>query len=183
MVRNPYGQPLLLGSMYFWSWLIQLNRSYKYNENIARTGISTFNGNISKTVQNFEKMVKIRCNYFSILGLDRWFRNFPKCVFGHFFGPFLFFFLLKKIPSDDLKINIFGNKTPKLWQKKLNWCWPFFLTWAHLGQKAVWKAVFFTFVWIFFLIWVHATSSSFSKLCGQSGDPWTRLCTCWPVLN
>ena len=28
-------------SMYFRSWLIQLNRSYKYNENITRTGIST----------------------------------------------------------------------------------------------------------------------------------------------
>ena len=40
---------LLLGSMYFWSWLIQLNRSYKYNENIARTGILTLNGHISKT--------------------------------------------------------------------------------------------------------------------------------------
>ena len=31
---------LLLGSMYAWSWLIQLNMSYKYNENIACTGIS-----------------------------------------------------------------------------------------------------------------------------------------------
>ena len=29
-------KPLLLGSMYFWSWLIQLNRKYKYNEKIAR---------------------------------------------------------------------------------------------------------------------------------------------------
>ena len=74
-------QSLLLGSMYFWYWLIQLNRSYKYN---ARTGISTLNGHISDTVLNFEKLKKIRCNYFSILGLDRWFRNFPQCVFGHF---------------------------------------------------------------------------------------------------
>ena len=39
--------PLLLGSMYFWSWLIQLNRSYEYIEKIARTGISTLNGHIS----------------------------------------------------------------------------------------------------------------------------------------
>ena len=39
---------LLLGSMYLWSWLIQLNRSYKYNGKIARTGISTLNGHISK---------------------------------------------------------------------------------------------------------------------------------------
>ena len=46
---------LLLGSMYLRSWLIQLNRSYIYidNENIARTGISTLNGHISETVQNF----------------------------------------------------------------------------------------------------------------------------------
>ena len=71
-------------SMYFRSWLIQLNRSYKYNENIACTGISTLNGHISKTVKFFEKMKKIRCNYFLILGLDRWFRNFPQCVFCHF---------------------------------------------------------------------------------------------------
>ena len=43
---------LLLGSMYLRSWLIQLNRSYKYNENIARTGIlTTLNGHISETVQ------------------------------------------------------------------------------------------------------------------------------------
>ena len=34
--------------MYFWSWLIQLNRSYEYNEKIARTGISILNGHISK---------------------------------------------------------------------------------------------------------------------------------------
>ena len=61
---------LLLSSMYFWSWLIQLNRSYKYNENIARTVISTLNGHISNTVENFEKLKKIRCNYFSIFGLD-----------------------------------------------------------------------------------------------------------------
>ena len=50
---------LLLGSMYFWSWLIQLNRGYKYNENIACTGISTLNGNVSKTVIFFEKLRKI----------------------------------------------------------------------------------------------------------------------------
>ena len=78
--------PLLLGSMYLRSWLIQLNRSYIYidNENIARTGISTLNGHISETVQNFEKLKKIRCNYFSILGLGKWFRNFPQCIFCHF---------------------------------------------------------------------------------------------------
>ena len=45
---------LLLGSMYFWSWFIPLNRSCKYNENIARTGISTLNSHISKTVNFFE---------------------------------------------------------------------------------------------------------------------------------
>ena len=28
---------LLLGSMYFWSWLIQLNKSYKHNDCIKRT--------------------------------------------------------------------------------------------------------------------------------------------------
>ena len=60
MVRDT----LLLGSMYFWSWLIQLNRSYKYNENIARTGISNLNGYISISVQNFENLKKTRCNYF-----------------------------------------------------------------------------------------------------------------------
>ena len=47
-----YQVTLLLGSMYFWSWLIQLNRSYKYNENIACTEISTLNGHISKMVKN-----------------------------------------------------------------------------------------------------------------------------------
>ena len=50
---------LLLGSKYFWSWLIQLNRSYKYNENIARTGITTLNGHISKTVALREKIDEI----------------------------------------------------------------------------------------------------------------------------
>ena len=49
--------PLLLGSMYF--WLIQFNRSYRYNENIARTGISTLNGHISKPVALREKLRKI----------------------------------------------------------------------------------------------------------------------------
>ena len=39
---------LLLGSLYFCSWLIQLNRSNKYNGKIARTGISTLNGHISR---------------------------------------------------------------------------------------------------------------------------------------
>ena len=74
----------LLGSMYFWSWLIQLNRSYKYIGKFACTEISTLNGHISETVQNFEKLKKIRCNYFSILGLDRWFWNFSGVRFGHF---------------------------------------------------------------------------------------------------
>ena len=68
---------LLLSSMYFWSWLNQLNRSYKYNENIARIGISTLNGHISKQAALHEKLKKIRCNYFSILGLV----NFPQLVF------------------------------------------------------------------------------------------------------
>ena len=55
-----YNRPrplLLIGSMYFWSWLILLNMSYKYNENIARTEISTLNGHISKTMQNFDKLM------------------------------------------------------------------------------------------------------------------------------
>ena len=39
--KYEHEQPLLLGSMYFRSWLIQLNMSFKYNESIARTGIST----------------------------------------------------------------------------------------------------------------------------------------------
>ena len=54
--------PLLLGSMYFWFWLIQLNRSYKNNGKFARTGISTLNGHISKPVALREKLKKIRCN-------------------------------------------------------------------------------------------------------------------------
>ena len=87
--------PLLLGSMYLRSWLIQLNRSYIYidNENIARTGISTLNGHISETVQNFEKLKKIRCNYFSILGLKL--VNFSVVRFWPFLahmGPFWSFF-------------------------------------------------------------------------------------------
>ena len=53
--------PLLLGSMYFWSWLIiQLNKSYKHTGKFARTGILTLNGHISETVQNFENLKKIR---------------------------------------------------------------------------------------------------------------------------
>ena len=84
---------LLLGSMYIWTLLNQLNRSSKYNKNIARTGISTLNGHISETVQNFEKLKKIRCNYFSILSLDRWFRNFPQCVFCHFWLIWVRFWL------------------------------------------------------------------------------------------
>ena len=74
---------LLSGSMYFWSWLIQLNRGYKNNETIARTGISTLNGHIWKTVKFFEKLKKINCIFF-IMGLDKWFRNFPQWVFCHF---------------------------------------------------------------------------------------------------
>ena len=37
---------------------MQLNRSYKYNENIVRTGISTLNGHISKPVALREKLKK-----------------------------------------------------------------------------------------------------------------------------
>ena len=73
---------LLLGSMYFWSWLIQLNRSYKYNGKFGCTGISILNGHISKPVALREKLKKMSCNYFSILG--RWFHNFPQCIFRHF---------------------------------------------------------------------------------------------------
>ena len=60
---DPYLRALLLGSMYFWSWLIQLYRSYKYNGKIARTGISTLNGHIWKPVALREKLKKIKCNY------------------------------------------------------------------------------------------------------------------------
>ena len=75
---------LLLGSMFFWSCLIQLNRSYKNNGKFARTGIATLNSHISKPVALCEKLKKINCNYFSILGLDWWFQNFQYCVFCHF---------------------------------------------------------------------------------------------------
>ena len=61
---------LPLRSLHFWSWLIQLNRSYKYNGNFTRTGISTLNGHISKPVALREKLKKINCNYFSIFGLQ-----------------------------------------------------------------------------------------------------------------
>ena len=53
-----------------------MNRSYKYNENIARTGISTLNGHISETVQNFEKLKKRRFNYLSEKSLIIGFENF-----------------------------------------------------------------------------------------------------------
>ena len=69
---------LLLCSTYFWSWLIQLTKSYKNNGKIVRTGISTLNGHISKLVALRKKLKKINCNYISILGLSRWFRNFPQ---------------------------------------------------------------------------------------------------------
>ena len=46
---------LLLGSMYFWSWLIQSNRSYKYNGKIAHRRISTLSQLIS---QNWSLYVK-----------------------------------------------------------------------------------------------------------------------------
>ena len=38
-----------LGSMYIRTWWIQLNKSYKYNEKIARKGISTSSSSISRT--------------------------------------------------------------------------------------------------------------------------------------
>ena len=59
---------LPLGSIYFWFGLIQLNRSYKYDGKFARTVISTLNGHISKPVALCEKLKKINCNYFSVLG-------------------------------------------------------------------------------------------------------------------
>ena len=77
-----------------------IEQSCKYNENIARTGISTLNRHISETVQNFEKMKKIRCNYFSILDLFRWFQNFPQCVFLPFLahmGPFSVIFWVLEV--------------------------------------------------------------------------------------
>ena len=61
-----YAMALLLGSMYFWSCLIQLNRSCKYNENIARTGISTLNGYISKQVALREKLKRFKLQSFFI---------------------------------------------------------------------------------------------------------------------
>ena len=96
---------LLLGSMYFCSWLIQLNRSYKYHGKITRTGISTSNDHISKSVALRERLKKINCNYFPILGLGRWFRNFPHflliyvAIFGHFWGVRGFTFLPKYAPG------------------------------------------------------------------------------------
>ena len=80
--------------MYLRSWLIQLNRSYKYNENIARTGISTLNGHISETKNDNPKVPK----FSSFRGLS--FTLWRKCgsttlyaifglygsVFGHFLG-------------------------------------------------------------------------------------------------
>ena len=48
------GIALLLGSMHFWSWLIQLNRSYKYIGKFASTRISTLNGHI-KQQPNFQE--------------------------------------------------------------------------------------------------------------------------------
>ena len=57
--------------------VLLVNRSYKYNGKFARTGISTLNSHISKPVALCEKLKKISCNYFSILGLDWWFQNFP----------------------------------------------------------------------------------------------------------
>ena len=44
---------------YFWSCLIQLNRSYKYNRKFACTGISTSNGHISKPVALRESKLQL----------------------------------------------------------------------------------------------------------------------------
>ena len=98
---SPMSKTLLLGSMYFRTCSIQLNKSYKYNGKIAHTGISVSNGQILEPVALCEKLKKINYNYLfnfffnSKLGLDRWFRNFPQCIFcffGHYsdiFGIFL----------------------------------------------------------------------------------------------
>ena len=67
---NAYQRCVHVTLLYFWSWLIQLNRNYKYNGKIACTGISTLNGHISKPVDLREKLKKINCNYFSIFGLQ-----------------------------------------------------------------------------------------------------------------
>ena len=83
--------------------------------------------------ESIEENKKWRTGHFkAIYTLMRFFTHF--WPFRPFFGPFLFFFL-KKIPSDDLKINPFGNRIPKLWQK--NWIGggTFFWTWAHLKGR------------------------------------------------
>ena len=73
-----------------------MNRSYKYNENIARTGISTLNGHISET-KNDKNNPKVP-KFSSCRGLS--FTLWRKCgsttlyaifglygsVFGHFLG-------------------------------------------------------------------------------------------------
>ena len=75
---------LLLGSMYFWSLFIELKRSYKYNGIIACTGISTFNGHISKPVALCEKLKKINCIFFRF-----WVWVGGSAIFHMHFFPFL----------------------------------------------------------------------------------------------
>ena len=58
---------------------------------LARTGISTSNGHISESVTLRGKLKKINHNYFSILGLHKWFRNFPHCIFCYFWPIFINF--------------------------------------------------------------------------------------------
>ena len=145
--------------MYFWSWLIQLNRSYKYNENITRTGISTWNGHISETVQNFEKMKKIRCNYFSILSLDRWFRNFPQCVFLPFFAHMGLFSVVFEV----LEVDYFCPNMPPGSGKK------------RMGKKKICRhikneLVPATFVYLIFknFAWNDDVKSFFLEIVGTS---------------
>ena len=77
---------LLLGSMFFWSCLIQLNRSYKNNGKFARTGIATLNSHISKPVALHENLKNINCNYFLILGIFFAIFGSYAAIFGNFLG-------------------------------------------------------------------------------------------------
>ena len=106
---------LLLGSMYFCSWLIQLNRSYKYHGKITRTGISTSNDHISKSVALREKLKKINCHYFGSrqvvpkFSTVRFFCHFWP-IFGHFwtfFGCLRWAILSQICPWDWLTFNMY----------------------------------------------------------------------------
>ena len=74
---------LLLCSTYFWSWLIQLTKSYKNNGKIVRTGISNSNGHISEPVALHEKLKSSDPICMSILGPGMLFQSFLQCICCH----------------------------------------------------------------------------------------------------